>query len=270
MLIPLFSTKIDFQLKLSCIFNFIILSVYKIAKGALMKKSERAVRNAALITLEIFSLITVFWCIKIERPDYIPQALLGMALLLLPMLFEKVFSCKICLPLYLCTLVYVLGPTLGDCYGLYYTVNWWDKLLHTAGGVLFALLGIFICQKFIGTDKKHLIMTAVFALCLSVTLSAIWEFIEFGMDAAFGSDMQHDTLIQTIDSYLLGDSVGVRGTINGIDEVIINGEKLSTNGYIDIGLIDTMTDMMLETLGALAVSVGYIIDRGKHQLIVSK
>lgn len=233
-----------------------------------MKKSEKIIRSTILILAELFEVFTVYWCIRIGRPDYILQTLMGMLLLLIPALFEKIFKCKMCIVMYLCVMLYALGPTMGDCYGLYYTVNWWDKLLHTAGGIIFAILGVFLFQKFLDNDKKHIVMTAVFALCLSVTLSAMWEFVEFGMDMLFGADMQHDRVISSIYSYLLGDSVGVRGSVNNIDEVIVNGQILPTGGYIDIGLIDTMTDMLVETLGALVVSVGYIIDKGKHPTIV--
>ena len=49
--------------------------------------------------------------------------------------------------------------------------------------------------------------------------------------------MQRDTLVTAIRSYDLGDAVGVIGSIDQIDSVIVNGVALE--GYIDIGLIDS-------------------------------
>lgn len=48
-----------------------------------------------------------------------------------------------------------------------------------------------------------------------------------------------------INSYLLGSEKGVAGSISDIQSVIVNGEELSINGYLDIGLIDTMHDMLV-------------------------
>lgn len=39
---------------------------------------------------------------------------------------------------------------------------------------------------------------------------------------------------------------------------------MALEGYIDIGLIDTMGDMMLETAGAVVCAVVFALDRGRH------
>ena len=43
--------------------------------------------------------------------------------------------------------------------------------------------------------------------------------------------------------------MGEMGSIEPITEVIVNGQKL--DGYLDIGLIDTMLDMMICFIGSL-------------------
>lgn len=96
----------------------------------------------------------------------------------------------------------------------------------------------------------------------SISVSALWEFYEYGMDRWFGTDMQRDTLVTAIHSYDLGDAAGVIGSIDQIDSVIVNGVALE--GYIDIGLIDTMGDMMIETAGAVVYAVVFVLDRGRH------
>jgi len=42
------------------------------------------------------------------------------------------------------------------------------------------------------------------------------------------------------------------------------------SGYVDIGLIDSMLDMLLESLGALITSALLILDKGRHPLIQDK
>ena len=44
---------------------------------------------------------------------------------------------------------------------------------------------------------------------------------------------------------------------------VINGEYI-INGYIDIGRVDSMLDLLVETLGALVFAVIYAIDKGVH------
>lgn len=56
------------------------------------------------------------------------------------------------------------------------------------------------------------------------------------------------------------------GSIDQIDSVIVNGEPLE--GYIDIGLIDTMGDMMIETVGAAAYAVVFALDKGRHPAFI--
>ena len=80
-------------------------------------------------------------------------------------------------------------------------------------------------------------------------------------------DMQDDTVFTHLTSYLLGDGVGVTGSIENIQSVVVNGVPLPVNGYIDIGLADSMLDMMLESLGALITCALLLVDKGRHPLI---
>ena len=53
-------------------------------------------------------------------------------------------------------------------------------------------------------------------------------------------------------------------TIHNIQDVAVNGSSLGLPGYLDIGLIDTMKDLMVNFLGALVFSVtGFFYARSK-------
>ncbi len=162
---------------------------------------------------------------------------------------------------------YAITPLLGSMYKLYYLTSWWDDLLHFSGGVVFAILGIFAAKFLNRKNKNSLIMCAVFGFCFSLTLAVLWEFFEYGMDTFFGRDMQVDTIVTYINSYLLGNEAGVQGSIENIHSVVVNGQVLE--GYIDIGLIDTMNDMLLECLGALIYCVIFLIDRDRHPILTT-
>lgn len=235
-----------------------------------MSKAEKRIRIILLCILEAFTVFTVILLIKYKGYSRLPLAIGTIFILLAPLLIEWIFKCKLILPLYIYTLLYAIGPMLGQTYNLYYLTNWWDKLLHISGGVLIAILGIYICKRLLKTHCNHLMLTAIFALCFSMAISMVWEFVEFSADMLLGTDMQDDSIVTEINSYSFGESLGEVGSLDDIGSVIVNGKVLPFEGYLDIGLIDTMADMLLETLGAVAAVLLYIIDKGKHTLITEK
>lgn len=235
-----------------------------------MNKKERAVRLVGVLLCEIFAIITIIKMINCKQYDKLSLAIATPFIILAPKTVEWIFHSKISLPVYLFGLFYAIGPMLGHCHNLYYTVPWWDKMLHISGGVMFAFLGLFLFEKYVGKDKKKTVMTAVFALCFSMAIAVFWEFCEFGADTFLGMDMQDDTVITHINSYLLDDGVGVAGSIENIEEVIVNGQALPVKGYIDIGLTDTMLDMLLETMGAVVVAIIYIASKGNLAVFKKK
>lgn len=231
-----------------------------------MKKTEKLVRRGGVIVMELLALGTLVMLLVTKQYSRLPLAIATPFMILLPEFFEKVFRCKISLPVYLFGLLYAVGPMLGQCHNLYYLVSWWDKALHISGGIMFAILGFYLFEA-MGGDRKRILLCAVFALCFSMAVSALWEFVEFGSDRIFGTDMQDDSIVTELNSYLLDEGVGVAGSIENIHAVVIDGTPLPVSGYIDIGLLDTMWDMILESLGALIVCLMYLIDKGKHPLI---
>lgn len=234
-----------------------------------MKKYEEVIRLIGVILCELFTLITIGELIGNQDTERLLLACFTVVLVLLPLAMELIFRCKLSLPVYIFAILYALGPMLGHCYNFYYTVTGWDKLLHICGGVMFALVGMYLFD-FINKGESPVLLRALFALCFSVALSVIWEFVEYAADIFLNMDMQQDTLITAFNSYLLGPETGVTGGIRDIMSVVVDGVEISTGGYIDIGLHDTMQDMLVETLGALVVSVLHLIDGGRHRCIIVK
>ena len=229
-----------------------------------MYKKEKWIKLGATALCEGFTAYTILSLLAGNEPDRLALAFGTILLVLLPMLAERLFSCRICLPLYLFTLFYAIGPMLGHCWKLYYTLPWWDKLLHTSAGMIFAILGAYLFDL-LAQGKQKQIARILFAFCFSVTVSVLWEFAEFGADTFLGMDMQNDRVVNEITSYLLGQTIGTTGSIDNIHSVVVNGIALP--GYIDIGLHDSMLDRLLESLGALSTCVLLFFDKDRHALI---
>lgn len=127
---------------------------------------------------------------------------------------------------------------LGEVHGYYSRFWWWDIVLHTCSGFLLGTIGFLLVHVLNETEDIGVHMkpgfVAFFAFLFAVGMGAIWEIFEFGMDSFFGTNMQKK---------MLGDSSG---------------------------LTDTMWDLIVDTLGALVVSVlgyGYVKSAGNESFL---
>lgn len=235
-----------------------------------MTKISKSTRIVGIGLCEAFSIATLIRVLLFKRYNHLLLSLITPIMILIPSAVEHLFSCHLSLSFFLYSLFYAIGPLLGECYSLYYSTSWWDKLLHISGGVMFAILGLYLFGRYFSGDSQPVVVCALCALCFSVSISAIWEMFEFGMDVFFGLDMQNDTYVSSITSTFFGKELGDTGTVDNIKEVIADGKAISEIGYIDIGLIDTMLDMLLESLGALAVACNYIFKNGRFVTITPR
>lgn len=231
-----------------------------------IKKTDSKPKLFGIILGELLAIGTIVFVAATKQYSRLPMAIGTLGLVLLPAIMERLFQCRLCLPVYIFALLYAVGPMLGQCWNFYYTIGWWDKLLHLSGGVMFAIVGAYFFEL-LTKQKDNFLGCAMFALCFSIAIAAIWEFLEFGADQLLGMDTQDDTVVMHLTSYLLGEGVGITGSIENIQSVEVNGILLP--GYIDIGLIDSMLDMMLESLGALVSCLLILVDKGKHPVILS-
>lgn len=234
-------------------------------------KATEWCRVSGLMLCVLFCLFSiVFFLIKKD----LPKAMMGFScifFLSIPDSFQRLFRFRIQTALYFFILLYAICPLLGFSYKFYYMFGWWDDLLHCFGGVVFAMFGAYLPKVINKKAPTSLALCALFGLVFSIAVSGVWEFIEFGMDSFFGTDMQKDVLLlQMRPSYLLGEMLGLpidqMGDFGAITDVTVNGTQLS--GYIDVGLIDSMCDMIIESLGAVVYTAIYIIGKGKFFVFV--
>ncbi len=226
-------------------------------------KAERW-KAAGVAACLLFCLVTfILFAVKRDFPKA-GMAVVSVVYVLIPFTVERLFRFRIQAPLYFVILVYTICPLLGFSYKFYYLIAWWDDLLHAFAGLIFAMFGAYLPRVLNKKGEVSIAVCALFALVFSIAVASVWEFAEFGMDSLFGTDMQKDTLLADgRSSYLLGkllnlpvdQMANVSGTI-AADGTIIKG-------YVDIGLLDTMVDMMVETAGALVYVLIYAVGKGK-------
>ncbi len=224
------------------------------------------------IFLILQGLVIVTMVRSFFRGDYesILVCALTTVLLLMPAFIERTLKVKFPTTLTVIILLFIFAAEiLGEINAYYLKFENWDTILHTINGFLCAAIGIGIIDLLNTSKKTSLnlspIYVAVAAFCFSMTVGVLWEFFEYGADLYLGTDMQKDTIIQTINSVDLNPGGGnVPVTIDNITEVQVNGEILPVNGYLDIGLHDTMFDMFVNFIGAFVFSViGYFYIKAK-------
>ena len=190
------------------------------------------------------------------------------AFVALPLIMSVLFRWKMNLFFYLLFTFYTVGPLLGAVYNFYYLTSWWDILLHLLAGTVFAVVGGQLAYVLNRSRETSYLFAALFGVLLSISIAVVWEIFEYSSDVFLHSDMQADTIIEAIYTKI-NRTDGLADVYEGITETVVNGQSLGINGYLDIGLIDTMHDMIIETVGALIFPIYVLIDRNKHPLIIS-
>ena len=201
--------------------------------------------------------------------------LLVLILFILPFFIQQNFGIQLPTALEIIILLFIFAAEiLGELEGYFITYPNWDTMLHTTTGFLSAATGFALIDILNRNSRIKFqlspIYVALAAFCFSMTVGVLWEFFEFGMDRLFHLDMQKDTVVQSITSVMLDPTnSNTPITIDGIHSVAVNGNDLGFDGYLDIGLYDTMEDLFVNFIGAVTFSVigyFYIKHRGKGKL----
>ena len=165
---------------------------------------------------------------------------------------------------------------LGEINEFYVLIPGWDTMLHTINGFLMAAIGFSLVDIFNRSERTKFFLSPVFlavvAFCFSMTIGVLWEFFEFGADMLLHTDMQKDTFITQFASVSLHPECrNLPIPVNDITQTIIKTADRTTytmGAYLDIGLIDTMKDLIVNFFGAVAFSIigfFYIKSRGKNK-----
>jgi hypothetical protein len=144
---------------------------------------------------------------------------------------------------------------LGEIHQFYNNIPHFDKFLHLTGGFVIAACGFSIVYGFSRGENGYMklspLFAGIFSFCFALTLLVLWEILEYLIDSIGGYNMQ-----RWKDSLLAGSAVGQP---HEFAEIYIDGVKhwytSTTFGKQGSGLIDTMNDLIIGTIGAAVVSI---------------
>lgn len=222
------------------------------------KQSLRSERGRLVFFLLYFA-FTAFSAVYFFTIGHIRNAFLpiGYAALFTVLLF--VFECflKIECPMpFILVLFFVpIGGILGTCYDFYTIIPFFDSVLHTVSGFIFAVLGYVIMERILmRNDKKSRLAMLLFAFAFSLAVALLWEMFEWLLTSLMNGDMQEDSLVNSIHSYLLSGTHSGTVNITDIEKTVIiydgGKEYLINGGYMDLGVFDTLLDMLVCLFGA--------------------
>ena len=223
-------------------------------------------RSSLVIYLILRFLVIICMILQILRGD-LNNALL--CLLSLILLFAPLFiqnKLEITLPNDLEIAIYLFifsAEILGEIDNFFGIIPYWDIISHTINGFLATAVG-FSLVDLLNKNSKNINLSPFYlclvAFCFSMTIGVLWEFFEYGCDKFLNVDMQKDTVIQKISSVALNpDGENKAVVVDDIGKTIIydtNGDVLQVidNGYLDIGLNDTIEDLFVNFIGAIVFS----------------
>ena len=246
--------------------------------GKAMYMELREHKSSFVVYFVLRLLVIVMMVLQLLNRNYENVFLCALTLLLLviPSFVQVTFKVELPTTLEIIILLFIFAAEiLGEISEFYLMFPFWDTVLHTMNGFLAAAIGFSLVDLLNRSERTVFnlspLFTAIVAFCFSMTIGVLWEFFEFGMDLIGGYDMQKDTVIHMIRSVTL-DPAGrnVPYVLDGITETAVNGKELGLGGYLDIGLIDTMEDLIVNFIGAFLFSVigfFYVKNRGKGGLV---
>lgn len=223
-------------------------------------------RSSLVIYLILRFLVIICMILQILRGDLNNAllCLLSLILLFAPLFIQNKF--EITLPNDLEIAIYLFifsAEILGEIDNFFGIIPYWDIILHTINGFLATAVG-FSLVDLLNKNSKNINLSPFYlclvAFCFSMTIGVLWEFFEYGCDKFLNVDMQKDTVIQKISSVALNpDGENKAVVVDDIGKTIIydtNGDVLQVidNGYLDIGLNDTIEDLFVNFIGAIIFS----------------
>lgn len=239
---------------------------------------------AVYFTLRLLVILVMIIQILHGNWEAVFLCLLTLFLFLVPFFIDKKLKIDLPTPLEIVILLFIFAAEiLGEIQNFYGIFPYWDMLLHTLNGFLCGAIGFSLIdilnenKNKKKTFKLSPIYVALVAFCFSMTIGVLWEFFEYGVDKVMKYDMQKDKIVENISSVLLnenGENVPV--ILENILSTTIyyqeNGEIREENikGYLDIGLNDTMEDLLVNFIGAFTFSIFgylYIKNREKYRLV---
>ena len=191
-------------------------------KGNLNSNSKSSMIITNLVRIALILTYIRGWFMHDHSQDFL--IILTFIMTYYPSVLEKRFGVYLPNTLQIVITLFIFAAqVLGEMNNFYDKIPWWDTMLHATSGTVLGLLGFMFVyllnEKGDANVNLSPIFVVLFAFCFAITMGVFWEFFEYGSDRLMGYNMQ-------------------RFRLPGED-----------------GLVDTMEDLIVDTIGALVACV---------------
>ena len=231
------------------------------------KYNENKKLSVLFLILHMLVVLTAVRCLLTKSYENFALCILVLILFLIPAFVEDKLDVSIP-PLFQIIILFFIfaSEILGEVNSYYVKIPGWDTMLHTMNGFLCAAIG-FSLVYLLNRGSKNVNLSPFYltlvAFCFSMTIGVVWEFFEFGMDQLFYLDMQKDFTVTVFGSVSLDPEkaqnvIKVKDIVETVITTASGETKTISGGYLDIGIIDTMKDLLVNLVGAVVFSIiGY-------------
>lgn len=188
----------------------------------------KKISNALIFVISILSICFAVKDINIGAYDRLIGSLSIVLILLIPKIIRKIFKLEISDLLELIYIIFIFVAQFLGSVVNLYNIIWWYDLFVHFLSGILTSVLALIILNIFKLDKNK-IFNACFIIIFSIFVAAFWEFIEFSGDTFFNMNVQHS---------------------------------------IETGVKDTITDMLIATLGSLIMFIVYLIQTKKQKLLI--
>ena len=204
------------------------------------KEIKKHPKRSVLAFILLLTLLGAFIA-ALSRHNWVSMVMIAVIsiLICIPMIIGKLSKIDIPAQLEVYSVVFIYVTLfLGELNNYYTTFWWWDVLVHISSGLAFGIIGFIILYVLSKAEKIKTSpkVFAIFSFAFALAIGALWEIVEFTIDHTLGTNMQYGSFFWT-----------------------------STYG----GLVDTMKDLIDDSIGALFSAVmGYLFIRRASGIVV--
>lgn len=226
------------------------------------RRTRRLVLIVRVFMTVIFALCIVFGFIA-ERPDvanyFSVSAFTGFVTIILtfvPSFIANRMSIIVPASVEAAIVIFILlAEFFGEMLKFYDRFWWWDIMLHTSSGVLLGIMGVLVVYSLNFKNgviyKMHPVTIMLFAFTFALACGAVWELFEFGGDYLLGMNMQKSVYVYSkpgTEEFAAEALAYFNGNVRFFD----NLKEGQMGRVFDMGLMDTMEDFIVDTVGAIA------------------
>lgn len=245
-------------------------------------KEDKNKKSTLIIYLLLRFLVILSMILQVFHGNWpnVFLCILTLILFTIPYFVDKKLHISLPNTLEIIILLFIFSAEiLGEIQNFYGIFKHWDTILHTINGFLCAAIGFSLIDILNKNKKLPVNLSPVFvalvAFCFSMTVGVLWEFFEYGADTLFRTDMQKDTIVSSISTVTINpENKNSVIKIDNINKTIIYnydnfGNLIETTidgGYLDIGLKDTMEDLLVNFIGAITFSfIGFLYIKNRDE-----